>query len=112
VVYQKRQFSWTADETQARSSKNPEAVASLAQTLEKFMRNKSPENVVAELSELTGLPPKVTHYRKINGKYSPRSQKFFGTLVRVGEIGMHEFFITKSAAQGLERHTRTATHDR
>jgi len=103
VVYQKGQFAWTADEMNARASKNPDAVNSLIPILEKFMQSRSPREIVQHLSEITSLPTQVTHFRKIGGKYSLASHNFFNSLVRAGEKGRHEFFMTKSAAAKLAR---------
>ncbi len=100
VIYAKHQFTWTANE------KKLEDVAlrgtrQLADVFASRFKGKSAEQIVRELSAITGLPPETQYYKRKDWdesdpneiRMTERTKKVFQSLVWLMDIGNHAFYI-------------------
>lgn len=94
VVYAKRQFSWTAYDPQELARREGGDLVKLTEIFVKHFAHKSPEAIVRELSQITGLPENTQFYKSTDAQMSERSKAFFDSLIKVGQIGKHEFYIS------------------
>lgn len=100
VVYQARQFSWTADENLLKrpiDAKRFKAIRKLL--IEKLNGRKIPEAVTI-LSMALGLPVDTLYYKRTDwtlesGRLSKGSHDFFASLKFEGTIGNHTFYSAK-----------------
>lgn len=100
VVYQARQFSWTADENLLKrpiDAKRFETIRTLL--VEKLKGRKIPEAVTI-LSMMLGMPVDTLYYKRTDwtlesGRLKKGSHEFFASLEEVTTIGNHTFYRAK-----------------
>ncbi len=111
VTYAKNQFSWTRNEPKKPSAPEVTGLKRLADVLASHFKGKSAEEIVRELSKITGLPASTLYYKRADWdennpdetRMTEQTKAVFRALVWVKNIDKHAFYIdavkTASAAQ-------------
>jgi hypothetical protein len=110
VVYAKYQFSWTAHERDL-NLLEAKAVKDLGNVLARHFKGKSAEEIVAELSAVTGLPAETLYYKRSDWNENDPNEthmtegtrRMFRSLVWLKNIGNHAFYIDPPKSAMLEK---------
>src|SRR3989338_2823903 len=110
VIYAKYQFSWTANEKKLEGAAL-KGVQQLADVFASRFKGLSAEQIVRELSAITGLPPETQYYKRTDWnendpnetRMTERTKKVFQSLVWLMNIGNHAFYIDPPKVARLEK---------
>src|SRR3989338_5257380 len=110
VIYAKYQFSWTANEKKLEGAALS-GVEQLADVFASRFKGKSAEQIVRELSAITGLPPETQYYKRKDWdendpnetRMTERTKKVFQSLVWLMNIGNHAFYMDPPKVARLEK---------
>ena len=100
VIYAKYQFSWTANEKKLEGAAL-KGVQQLADVFASRFKGLSAEQIVRELSAITGLPPETQYYKRTDWnendpnetRMTERTKQVFRSLVWLTAIGDHSFYM-------------------
>lgn len=100
VVYQARQFSWTADENVLKRPIDKKRFDAIQALLIEKLKGRKIGEAVTILSMTLGLPVDTLYYKRADwtresGRLSKRSHEFFASLEEVRTIGNHTFYRAK-----------------
>lgn len=100
VVYQARQFSWTADENVLKRPIDKKRFDAIQALLIEKLKGRKIGEAVTILSMTLGLPVDTLYYKRADwtresGKLSKKSAAFFDSLIPVKQIGNHVFYVAK-----------------
>lgn len=112
VIYANRQFSWTANERKLEGA-TLKVVQQLADVFASRFKGLSAEQIVRDLSAITGLPPETQYYKRADWdendpketRMTERTKQVFQSLVWLAAIGNHSFYMdpTKTVAVARRR---------
>lgn len=100
VIYAKYQFSWTANEKKLEGAAL-KGVQQLTDVFASRFKGLSAEQIVRELSAITGLPPETQYYKRTDWdendpneiRMTERTKQVFQSLVWLTAIGNHSFYM-------------------
>ncbi len=112
VVYAKHQFSWTTHEKKLTGA-TLAGVETLADVFASRFKGKSAEQIVAQLSAITGLPPETLFYKRADWReddpnetrMTERTKQVFQSLIWLRNIGNHAFYMEPPKEARLEKRT-------
>lgn len=112
VIYAKHQFSWTAHE-QKLTGATLAGVEGLATVFSSRFKGKTAEQIVSQLSEITGLPPETLFYKRADwreddvneNRMTERTKQVFQSLIWLKNIGDHAFYMEPPKEARLEKIT-------
>lgn len=100
VVYQKKQFSWTADENLLKRPIDAKRFETIRTLLMEKLKGRKISEAVTILSMTLGMPVETLYYKRTDwtlesGRLSKGSHEFFSSLKEVRTIGNHTFYRAK-----------------
>jgi spore germination cell wall hydrolase CwlJ-like protein len=98
VVHQPWQFSWTKDQKILAAPINPKEYLQMSLEVYELALGKTLSEASVEAGLRSGLPHGSIYYKDAKFIGSQKVQDFFSKLVRVGQIGTHEFFVVPTHA--------------
>ncbi|MSU74033.1 cell wall hydrolase [Candidatus Kaiserbacteria bacterium] len=110
VIYAKHQFTWTANEKKLEGAALV-GVEQLADVFASRFKGKSAEQIVRELSAITGLPPETLFYKRADwNEHDPdetrmteRTKRVFQSLIWLKNVGEHAFYMDPPKVARLEK---------
>lgn len=110
VIYAKHQFTWTANEKKLEGAVL-KGVQQLADVFASRFKGLSAEQIVRDLSAITGLPPETLFYKRADwNEHDPnetrmteRTKRVFQSLIWLKNVGKHAFYMDPPKEARLEK---------